>query len=85
MIDQRTHPVDKRIVGEKDADMEIAQSVHDRCCRHLWRFTPAAQQGTVAETDGELRGEQRKNKIGFGCREDACIGPRWGQKNIGKL
>ena len=34
---------------------------------------------------GELRGEQRKNKIGFGYRKDAGFGTRGDQKNIGKL
>jgi len=65
--------------------MEIAEVFYDRRCRHLWRFTPAAQQGTVAETDGELRGEQRKNKIGFGYRKDAGVCTRRDKENAGKL
>ncbi len=65
--------------------MEIAEVFHDLRCGYLWRFTPAAQQGAVTEIDGELRGEQRKNKIGFGYRKDAGFGTRGDQKNIGKL
>lgn len=34
---------------------------------------------------GELRGEQRKNKIGFGYRKDAGICARRDKKNAGKL
>ena len=34
---------------------------------------------------GELRGEQRKNKIGFGYRKDAGFGTRRDKENAGKL
>ena len=34
---------------------------------------------------GELRGEQRKNKIGFGYRKDAGFGTRRDKENTGKL
>ena len=65
--------------------MEIAEVFHDRRCRHLWRITSATQQEAVAETDGELRDEQRKNKISFGYRKDAGVGSRGYQENTGKL
>jgi nucleoside-diphosphate-sugar epimerase len=37
------------------------------------------------KTDGELRGEQRKNKIGFGYRKNAGFGTRRDKENAGKL
>lgn len=65
--------------------METAEVFHDRHCCHLWRFTPAAQQGAVAETDRELRSKQPKNKIGFGYQKNAGVCAGRDKENAGKL